>query len=134
MKQLNYQHSKFSLKKFLLAAFSVAKIKLLIVFCYYWFATVSLTNFISFLLRNANNFSEDLASYISCTAGGYRPECEPLKDNLTNEESKLSLALYWIAFTFLATTSWVNLFFVIQLSDLKALINAMFKKSKTCCK
>jgi len=117
-----------------LAAFSVAEIKLLIVFCYYWLATVSLTNFISFLLRNANNFSEDLASYISCAAGGYKPECEPLKDNFMSGEANISLGLYWIAFTFLATTSWVNLFFVIQLSDLKALIKAMFKKSKTYCK
>ena len=115
------------MKKFLLAAFSVAEIKLLIVFCYYWIAIISLTNFISYHLRNVNNFSEDLASYISCTAGGYKSECEPLKDNLMNGKANVSLALYWIAFTFLATTSWANLFFVIQVSDL----NALIKKSKT---
>jgi len=110
-----------------LAAFSVAEIKILIVFCYYWIAIISLTNFISFQLRNANNFADDFSSYISCTAGGYKFECEPLKDNLMNGEANLGLALYWIGFTFLATISWANLFFVIQVSDLKALI----KKSKT---
>ena len=128
--QQHQQTSGSSFKKFILSVFSIAEIKLLIVFFCYWITIILLTSTHSFYLRKYRRLLDDAFPFIACTAGGYRPECERFQKDLMQDEINVLLALSWITLSLFAFTSWVNLFFVIQISDLKAIMN---KISRSCC-
>ena len=86
-----------------------------------------LTNSLSFMLRNFNHFTEQFSVFIACSAGGYRAKCAPIAKRLT-EGTTDALILIIISNVFYAFVSWANLFFVIQISDIKALFNKLLKK------
>jgi len=85
-----------------------------------------MSNAMSFQLRNFDEYADELNDFFICSAGGYRPKCEPIGEELRHD-GRLSLVLTWIAITLLALVSWVNLFFVIQISDIRNFTNKVFK-------
>jgi len=133
MRRRQQQTTGSSFKKFIFAAFSVAEIKLLIVFFYYWINIVLFTNSHSLFLRRFSRIVEQTHSFVACSAGGYRPECDPLKEELMQGETTVFLILHWISLTLFACISWVNLFFAVNISDVKAILNKLFKFNP-CCK
>jgi len=114
-----YKKNGFSIKN-LLSSFSTAEIKLLILFCYYWFIIVLVTTTISVILRTFDSQLENRTNaWIYCTAGGVTDECESIREEI---EDKFygALALIWITGTFQALIGWVTLLAVIEVSDVKA--------------
>ena len=92
-----------------------------------------MSNAMSFQLRNFDEYTDDLNDFFICSAGGYRPKCKPIGEELRHD-GRLALVLTWIAITLLALLSWVNLFFVIQISDIKNFTNKVFKNCTICWK
>ena len=69
---------------------------------------------------------ENFNALVFCNAGGNKAECETLKE-LLQEHTNRDLITSWVGNTFLACISWPNLFYVIQVSDVKAVYKALFK-------
>jgi len=117
----------FSLRKLICSSLSVAEIKLLSLFCYYSITMIFVANSISFMTRNLGHFiEEDLSDFITCSAGGFKPQCTPLEERLMEGDVTTSTILNGISAMLLILITWANLLFVIQLSDLKALYNKLF--------
>lgn len=90
---------------------------------------IFVANSISFMTRNLGRFiEEDLSDYISCSAGGFKPECTSLEERLMEGNVTAAAILNGMSAMLLILMTWANLLFVVQLSDLKALYN------KLCCK
>jgi len=121
---LNQSNPQASLQSVTIATFSVPEIKLLILFCYYWITIITLTNSLSFMLRNFDHFRKDFSIFIACSAGGYRAQCMPLARRLTDGATDV-LILTIISNVLFAFVSWANLVFVIQIADLKVLFNKL---------
>ena len=73
---------------------------------------------------------ESTTALISCVAGGMEAECETTREEL-QEDVNGNLVLVCLGYTVLALIQWVNLVFVIQSSDVKAiykkLVNSLAK-------
>jgi len=116
--------TRFSFKKFFLTL-SVPEAKLLILFFFYWIVTVLITNTISFVIRNSDRALEKALDFIICSAGGYRTECRMLEENLVDGNTIAGVVLVIVMNTMLTSASWANLFFLIQIQDLKALFKRL---------
>ena len=118
MKHHGYKGTISSIKN-LLISFSVAEIKLLILFCYYWVTIVVLSTTVSLVVRNSDELSERTNTLISCIAGGIEAECGSIREAL-QEDFNGELFLSCFGHALRAFTQWVHLIFVIQSSDVKA--------------
>ena len=129
-KKQHEHQTRRSLKHYILASFTVAEIKLLILFCYYWITIVLLTNGIGSFIRNFDHYiDDDISAFVSCSAGGYKENCEPLAEKMI--QISPTLVLNWIANIMFAFITWANLLFVVRMSDLKAWFNKLFNQC-TC--
>ena len=89
---------------------------------------IFVANSISFMTRNLSRFiEEDLSDFITCSAGGYKPECTSLEERLMEGDVTAATLLNGMSAILLTLISWANLLFVVQLSDLKTLYNKFCK-------
>ena len=83
---------------------------------------VSLVNF-TFSAINLNPFLDDLFKYFVCELGGDSSLCTDIRQEF---ESHLTPGLNIITFVLLALLTWVQLLFVIQIQDVKKLIQGIW--------
>lgn len=115
--------------KFKIIRFNASEFKLLVLFCYYWITILIRVIFHGLLLRNRNRdlANKYLLDYTSCSFGGYRDECRVFEEQL-REETIVLLVIGHISTMFLSLVNLINLFFVIQFSDIKERFKRLFSK------
>ena len=89
---------------------------------------IVLLSSISLAMGSSDKIMEDFGTWISCTAGGTRAECEAIREAI-QEDTNDGLVLSFVVYVLVALATWVNLFFVIQVSDIKAVYKRYFHSS-----
>lgn len=84
----------------------------------------------SLAVGSSNEIMESTNALISCATVGIEAECETTREEL-QEDININLVLTCFGYTVLALIQWINLVFVIQSSDVKAvykkLVNSLAK-------
>ena len=83
---------------------------------------------VSLAVRGSDEIMENISAFISCTAGGMEAECETTREAL-QEDINSNLVLVCFGYAVLALVQWVNLVFVIQSSDVKAVYKKLVDSS-----
>ena len=81
-------------------------------------------------IGSSDKLLEDFSTYISCTAGGIKLECETIRESI-QEDLYDDLVVSLISYLVLALVTWFNLFFVIQSSDVVALYKYFVHSSRS---
>ena len=84
-----------------------------------------LLSVISLGVGSSDKLIEDFNTWVSCTAGGIQDECEGIRE-VIQEDLNDDLVLNLIAYALVALGTWVILFCVIQVSDIKAIYKRLF--------
>ena len=105
--------------------FSVAEMKLIILFSYYWIALLLLLTSFGVVLHQFNDQRTHFLDHVACSIGGYREECEVFRENLKQSSIPL-LVVTSIVVIFTSFCNIVNLIFVLQFSNVKKWIKKLF--------
>ena len=89
---------------------------------------IVLLSTISLDTGSSDKIMEDFGTWISCNAGGVKAECEAIREAI-QEDTNDGLILSSIVYVLVALVTWVNLFFVIKVSDIKAVYKRYFHSS-----
>ena len=118
-----------AIMKVLCTGFSSPEKKLFILFWYYILVLIVLLTYFMVKLLTADSVNEQLQNYVSCSLGGYKPECDTYRkkiENITWPSYYLDLASTLL----LCSITLSNLTYVLQIIDIKKLFSKLFK-SKT---
>ena len=119
-----------SILKVLCTGFSTPEKKLFILFWYYTIALIVLLAYLALQLLTGDSTIEQVQNYVSCSIGGYAPECDIYKEKIEN----ITWPNYYLdlAHTLLLCSIFLsNLTYVLQIKDIKKLFEKLFFKSKT---
>ena len=116
--QKHKQESDKSSKKVCGIKFTVAQLKLSVLFAYYWVTSVILLSTIGLMLRNLDHANTQQVNHFYCSIGGYRRECDVYREQLLGVQTE-TVVMDLMSITVLSFVNVVNLFFVINFSDFK---------------
>jgi len=105
--------------------FSVAEMKLIILFSYYWITVLLLLTSFGVVLHQFNDQRSYFLDHVFCSIGGYREECEVFRENMKQSSIPL-LVVNSIVALFTSFCNVVNLIFVLQFSSVKKWIKKIF--------
>ena len=115
--------------KVLCTGFSSPEKKLFILFWYYILVLIAFLTFLTVQSQTADSTFEILENYITCSIGGYRPECDVYRkkiETITWPSYYLGLASTLL----LCSITLSNLTYVLQITEIKNVISKLCK-SKT---
>ena len=122
-------HKHNTIIKVLCTGFSSPEKKLFILFWYYILVLIVLLTYFMVKLLTADSANEQLQNYVSCSVGGYKPDCDIYRrkiENITWPSYYLDLASTLL----LCSVTLSNLTYVLQIIDIKKIFSKLFK-SKT---
>jgi len=93
-------------------------------------ALIVLLAYLAVQLLTGDSIIEQIQNYISCSIGGYEPECDMYRKKIEN----ITWPTYYLdlAHTLLLCSIFLsNLTYVLQIKDIKKLIEKLFFKSKS---
>ena len=95
---------------------------------FYWVTITLLLTNVSLAVGGSDELIDDVSALVSCTAVGNETDCERITEELQEDLNK-DLVMNCISQALRALIQWVNLVFVIQSSDVKAI----YKKLNLKC-
>ena len=122
-------HKHNTIIKVLCTGFSSPEKKLFILFWYYTLVLIVLLTYFMVKLLTADSANEQLQNYVSCSIGGYKPDCDIYRKKIEN----ITWPRYYLFFAsmlILCCITLTNLTYVLQIIDIKKLFSKLFK-SKT---
>jgi len=115
----------FVLVKSFCTRFSTPEIKLFALFWYYIIVVIVLLTHFTEILISADSTVERLQNYITCSIGGYRPECDAYQQRL-EDGYRGSYYLDITALTLVCSVTLSNLTYVLQYYDIKKFLSRCF--------
>ena len=109
--------------------FSSPEKKLFILLLYYTLLLLVFLTFLTVELQTAYPVSKEVRNYFSCSAAGYKPECEAFRERIES----LTWPGYYlelISLSLLCSITLSNLMYILQIEDIKMFIVKLCK-SKT---
>lgn len=82
------------------------------------------------ILRSNDTVVENISNFTTCSAGGYRTECDVYRENLNNNLTP-TIVFDLISTLFLSFVNIVNLFYVLQYRDIKEAFKKAFSSTSS---